>query len=83
VIIALGGTAMEGLFGEPCAITRVRGRKRLYNGFPVMPTFHPAYVLRNADEITLGKIWMDICRAMEIAGYDLKARWDWRPKIPA
>lgn len=81
VLIALGGTAMEGLFGEPCAITRVRGRKRHFNGIPVMPTFHPAYVLRNPSADTRRAVWTDICRAMELVDYDTSDRADWVPTI--
>lgn len=49
VIVALGGTAVEGLLGVSSAgITRTRGQWKLYRGsVPVMPTFHPAYLLRN------------------------------------
>ena len=45
VIVTLGGTALEGLLGIT-GITRVRGQWRERNGIPVMPTFHPSYLLR-------------------------------------
>ncbi len=48
VIVALGATAVQGLFGTSEGITRLRGRWKLYGGeIPVMPTFHPAYLLRS------------------------------------
>src|SRR5690606_14768453 len=48
VIVALGATAVEGLLGVTGGITRMRGRMKLYKGrIAVMPTFHPAYLLRN------------------------------------
>lgn len=47
VIIALGATAVEGLLGSGEGITKRRGKWGLYNGIKVMPTFHPAYLLRN------------------------------------
>ena len=81
VIIALGATAVEGLFGEPCAITKERGRKRIFNGTPVILTLHPAYVLRNPTEETRKDVWSDICRAMELVGYDTRDRADWVPKV--
>ncbi|MDF3068274.1 MAG: Uracil-DNA glycosylase, family 4 [Polyangiaceae bacterium] len=59
VIVALGKTALQGLFGSVESITRVRGRWRLYQGrIAVMPTFHPAYLLRNP----AGKreVWADL-----------------------
>jgi DNA polymerase len=47
VIVALGATAVQGLLGTTEGITRLRGKWRLYKGkIAVMPTFHPAYLLR-------------------------------------
>lgn len=48
VIVALGATAVEGLLGASFGgITRLRGTWKLYKGrVAVMPTFHPAYLLR-------------------------------------
>ena len=48
VIIGLGGTALEGLFGKSQqGITRLRGTWMTYRDIPVMPTFHPSYLLRS------------------------------------
>jgi DNA polymerase len=58
VMVAMGGTAVRGLFGLG-GITRVRGRWKLYQGkIPVMPTFHPAYLLRN--ESAKREVWDDL-----------------------
>jgi uracil-DNA glycosylase len=47
VIVALGATAVSGLLGTTEGITRLRGKWKLYKGrIAVMPTFHPAYLLR-------------------------------------
>src|SRR5690606_19654138 len=46
VIIALGKPATSLLLGRDVSITRVRGTWQDYRGFPVMPTFHQAFVLR-------------------------------------
>ncbi len=47
VIVALGATAVQGLLGTTEGITRLRGKWKLYRGrIAVMPTFHPAYLLR-------------------------------------
>jgi uracil-DNA glycosylase len=47
VIIALGATAVQALLGgRPEGITRMRGAWKLYGETPVMPTYHPAYLLR-------------------------------------
>lgn len=46
-LVALGATAWKGLSGDPGAsISRVRGIWQSFGGIPVMPTFHPAYLLR-------------------------------------
>jgi len=46
VIVALGKPAASTLLGRPVAITKERGEWREYEGIPLMPTFHPAYLLR-------------------------------------
>ncbi|MCZ7591839.1 MAG: uracil-DNA glycosylase [Kiritimatiellae bacterium] len=48
VIVALGATAVKGLFNDPkVQITKIRGRWMKYSGIDTMPTLHPAYLLRN------------------------------------
>ena len=44
-IIALGNTAILGLLGTT-GITRLRGNWRSFEGYPLMPTYHPAFLLR-------------------------------------
>src|SRR6185436_9674760 len=46
VLVALGGTAMEGLL-DKTGIMKLRGHWHTYRGIPLMPTYHPAYLLRN------------------------------------
>jgi uracil-DNA glycosylase family 4 len=65
VIVTLGGTATEGLFEEPVAITRARGCFREFQGIPVMPTFHPSYLLRSASLTDRRKLWEDMLQVME------------------
>ena len=48
VICTLGGTALNHLLGVEDRITRARGRWREFGGVPVLPTYHPAFILRNA-----------------------------------
>ena len=50
VIIALGKFAAQTLLRSDTPITRLRGQWREYVGIPLMPTFHPAYLLRNPAE---------------------------------
>jgi DNA polymerase len=59
VMVALGATALQGLFGTTEGITRLRGRWKLYGGrIPVMPTFHPAFLLRNP--AAKREVWEDL-----------------------
>jgi uracil-DNA glycosylase family 4 len=46
VLVALGKFAAHALCGESTPITRLRGNLRSYQGIPVMPTYHPAFLLR-------------------------------------
>ena len=64
-IVALGATALQGLFGETSGIMRERGNWRELRGIPVLPTFHPSYVLRQGDRQTKRLIWEDMLQVME------------------
>lgn len=46
VIVALGSPATKALLNTKAGITSLRGRFGSFRGVPVMPTFHPAYLLR-------------------------------------
>ncbi|HEX9191366.1 MAG TPA: uracil-DNA glycosylase [Candidatus Deferrimicrobiaceae bacterium] len=48
VICTLGATALNHLLAIEERITRARGRWREFDGVPVLPTYHPAFILRNA-----------------------------------
>ena len=66
VMVALGGTAVEGLLGKmPSGITRMRGNWQEYRGVPVMPTFHPSYLLRNQSWVIKRHVWEDMMQVME------------------
>jgi DNA polymerase len=47
VIVVLGNTAMKNLLDTKEGITKLRGKFQDYRGIKVMPTFHPAYLLRD------------------------------------
>lgn len=68
VLVALGATAVEGLFGKPVSITKLRGQWQTFRGTPVMPTYHPAYVLRNPSPTVKREIWQDMLQVMERLG---------------
>jgi uracil-DNA glycosylase len=58
VIVVLGNTAMKNLLDTKEGITRLRGRFQDYQGIKVMPTFHPAYLLR--DPSKKRETWEDL-----------------------
>jgi len=66
VIVALGKFAVQTLLGTKEPITRLRGRWHDYHGIPLMPTFHPAYLLRNPADKRL--VWEDIQKVMQALG---------------
>ena len=65
VLVALGATAVEGLLGKTAGITRLRGNWQIYRGIPLMPTYHPAYLLRNQALSEKRKVWEDMLQVME------------------
>lgn len=65
VLVALGGTAVEGLLGKTVGITKLRGTWQTYRGIPLMPTYHPAYLLRNQALSEKRRVWEDMLQVME------------------
>jgi DNA polymerase len=68
VIVALGATAVDGLLGKTLGITKLRGNWKTYRGTPLMPTYHPAYLLRNQAMSEKRKVWEDMLAVMEKLG---------------
>lgn len=64
VIVALGATAAQGLLGSAEGITRLRGNWMEFRGIPVMPTFHPSYLLHQDDLATKRKVWEDMLKVL-------------------
>ncbi len=63
VIVTLGATPLRELLGINTGITRIRGqwqRLEAMGGIPVMPTFHPAYVLRQYTQDVRRAVWEDL-----------------------
>jgi DNA polymerase len=68
-IVALGKFAVQTLLRSKVPITRLRGNWHTYEGIKLMPTFHPAYLLRNPADKKL--VWEDIKKVMkEMNGED-------------
>ncbi|MDR2577003.1 MAG: uracil-DNA glycosylase [Puniceicoccales bacterium] len=67
VIVALGTTAARGLLGLDTTVPlgAVRGCWHKFAGIPVMPTFHPSFLLRNQTNATKRIVWEDMLQVME------------------
>ena len=74
VIVALGGTAVEGLLGKTVGITKLRGGWKTYRGTPLMPTYHPAYLLRNQSLSEKRRVWEDMLAVMEKLGMSISEK---------
>ncbi len=68
VLVALGATGVEGLLGKTVGITRLRGNWQTYRGIPLMPTYHPAYLLRNQALSEKRRVWEDMLQVMARLG---------------
>jgi uracil-DNA glycosylase family 4 len=69
IIVALGKFAVQTLLQSKVPITRLRGTWYTYHGIKLMPTFHPAYLLRNPGDKKL--VWEDIKKVIkEMRGAD-------------
>ncbi len=68
VLVALGATAVEGLLGKTIGITKLRGHWQTYRGTPLMPTYHPAYLLRNQAMSVKREVWEDMLAVLEKLG---------------
>jgi DNA polymerase len=63
VIVGLGKFAVQTLLQSKVPITKLRGIWHRYQGIKLMPTFHPAYLLRNPADKKL--VWEDIKKVIE------------------
>lgn len=65
VIVTLGKPAASLLLDREIAITRLRGTWQDYRGIPLMPTLHPAFVLRQYTPENRRAVWQDLKAAWE------------------
>lgn len=63
LIVTLGRFATQTLLRDETPISRLRGSWREYEGIPLLPTFHPAYLLRNPAEKR--EVWEDMKQVMQ------------------
>lgn len=66
VIVALGATAVKGLLNtHNVRMGEMRGQWSQLESIPLMITFHPSYLLRNATMATKRAVWEDLLKVME------------------
>jgi len=81
VICALGSTAIDAFDIEE-QISEAVGRLYYWRRIPVVPTWHPAYVLRNPTVEVRRGIWLDLCQAWILCGHGVtKAMEEWIPPV--
>lgn len=75
VLVTMGNAATQTLLSPKKGITSVRGNWFHFRALepdgppiPAMPTFHPAYVLRNYSKMTRGYVWNDLQQVMKLLG---------------
>lgn len=67
VVVALGKFASQTLLGTKEPISRLRGKFRDFHGIPLMPTFHPSYLLRNkGDSGPFWDVWDDMTQVLRL-----------------
>jgi uracil-DNA glycosylase len=69
-IVTLGKPATNFLLETDEALGRLRGRWHEIRGVPVMPTYHPAYLLRTYTPENRGKVWSDLQQVMQRLGLE-------------
>ncbi|MEW6367409.1 MAG: uracil-DNA glycosylase [Acidobacteriota bacterium] len=68
-IVALGGFAAQALTGLQVPISALRGKFRDFRGIPLMPTYHPAYLIRSPAKKR--EVWQDLQQVMKLLGRPL------------
>jgi DNA polymerase len=63
-IVALGGSAAEGLLGLSGPVTAMRDKWHDFGGIPVRVTYHPSYLLRTSSIRDKRAVWEDMLEAM-------------------
>ena len=74
VLVALGKTAMAGLTGADQSMSAMRGRWHEFENIPLLPTYHPSYLLRNGSNTEKRKVWEDMLLVMEKLGLPISEK---------
>ncbi|MEI6673635.1 MAG: uracil-DNA glycosylase family protein, partial [Verrucomicrobiota bacterium] len=74
-IIALGGSAAEGMLDMGAGVNSLRGTWHDFEGVPVRVTYHPSYLLRSTNDTrTRRMVWEDMLAVMERTGLPISAK---------
>ena len=66
VVVALGTFAAHTLLGTKAPISKLRGHFHDYHGIPLMPTFHPSFLLHNKDDKKrFWEVWEDMVQVLQ------------------
>ena len=74
IVVALGAQAFEALHGRTPSITQARGQWFDLSGVPLMPTYHPNYLLHNPSASAKRAVWEDFLLAMEKLGLPISEK---------
>lgn len=74
VIVTLGLPATQFLLQTKDSMSRLRGRWHAWRGIKLMPTYHPAYVLRSYTKETRAAVWSDLQKVMDELGIKNSSR---------
>jgi len=67
VIVALGKFASQALLESKEPISKLRGRFRDFHGIPLMPTYHPSYLLRSGgNSASFWDVWEDMTQVLQL-----------------
>ncbi len=72
VIVCLGATAFQTLLQTNRSISHYRGQWLAYRGYKMLPTYHPAYLLRNP--AAKADVWKDLQKVMAELGLQVKKK---------
>jgi DNA polymerase len=74
VIVTLGRPAVQHMLQTKTAMGKIRGQWQSWRGIKLMPTFHPAYVLRQYTDETRAAVWSDLKQVLVELGMKVPSR---------
>lgn len=73
-IVTLGLTATKFLLQKNLSMSKMRGQWHEWRGLKVMPTYHPAYVLRDYSPQTRAAVWSDLKQVLALLGMPVPSK---------